>query len=76
LEGVKTVITLIPILEGELMHFTLCLNSSGKFHRCDIFDRAMKSLFPYKRGFEVFKKYWPHGIRRVRIPDLYHKITV
>lgn len=76
LEGAETIITLIPILEKELMHFTLGLNSSGKFHRRDVFDRAMKILVLYKRGFEVFKKDWHHGIRRVRIPDLYHKITV
>jgi hypothetical protein len=42
----------------------------------DIFDLAMKSLVPYKRDFEVFKKDWQHGIRRVGIPDLYHRITV
>jgi len=40
------------------MHSTLGLNSSGKFHKCDIFDRAMKSLVPYKKDFEVFKTDW------------------
>jgi hypothetical protein len=65
LEDVEEIITLLPILEKELMHFTLGLNSSGKFHRWDIFDRAMKSLVPYKNNFEVFKKDWQHGVRRV-----------
>jgi hypothetical protein len=65
LEDVEEIITLLPILEKEFMHFTLGLNSSGKFHRLDIFDRDMKSLVPYKNDFEVFKKDWQHGVRWV-----------
>lgn len=40
---------------------------SGKFHKWDIFERAMKSLVPYKNDFEVFKKERQHGVTRVTV---------